>query len=276
MYWVGIDLGGTGSRFLIADESGEHNGLVIPTSEFSTDAVAKTIKYLRELIGDREIAGIGIGASGPIDLNTGEIENPNTLPQFTEKKLAQSLATEFGVNCWIDNDTIVAALAENEWGLPIPSPSLLCITLGTGLGVAMLIDGRPVRGADGQHPEAGHIVSVGAMRPCYCGLDSCWEQAASRQALDLLRDECSEPELWGEYAKRLASGLLSLITVHHPAAISISGSVAQYWGQLREPLLAELKARPNIPVYASTLGAFGPALGATLLARHEIGFCATH
>ena len=79
-----------------------------------------------------------------------------------------------------------AAIGEHAYGAGRGSTGLLVITLGTGVGVAALIHGRPVRGADGCHPEAGHITVSGPPAPCYCGLPTCWEQLASRTALHQL------------------------------------------------------------------------------------------
>jgi glucokinase len=72
------------------------------------------------------------------------------------------------------------------------SAGILVITLGTGVGVAALTDGRLFRGADSGHPEAGHIPAGGPTAPCYCGLPNCWEQLASRTALDHLTGNDTE------------------------------------------------------------------------------------
>ena len=97
---------------------------------------------------------------------------------------------------WIDNDAVVAGLAETHWGRAGATESLLCVTLGTGIGAVLIEAGRPRRAADGQHPEAGHIPVAGTGNPCYCGLPQCWEQVASRTALDRLR-RSGEHEAFG-------------------------------------------------------------------------------
>lgn len=282
-FWLGFDLGGTGTRLAVVDANGEHHGVAIPTREFGERPVERLLEAVEELRpAEGELLGVGIGSSGPIDLATGEIHNDDTLPQFTRKDVVGGIAAALNVPTWIDNDSIAAALAEHAWGLPQRFPSLLCVTLGTGVGVTMLVDGRPVRATDGQHPEAGHIGVPGSGSPCYCGVKHCWEQVASRTALDRLRATWSgtEGDLWAEYASRVASGLITLITIHHPGTIVISGSVAQHWDQLKGPLQHELACRPEFDaanaLFASELGPYGGAAGATLLAKRGIGFCSSH
>ncbi|MHB0927355.1 MAG: ROK family protein [Candidatus Nanopelagicales bacterium] len=278
-YWLGLDLGGTGTRLAVVDAHGAHEGIALATEDFAEHAVERLEQAAAQVMPTSgRLLGVGIGSSGPVDLRTGEIHNDDTLPQFTRKNIVGALAERLQVPVWIDNDAVVAALAEFEWGFQRRFSSLLCITLGTGLGVALIDHGSPLRAADGQHPESGHISVRGDGHPCYCGLDQCWEQVASRTALDRMQSTWSGDEagMWGEYAKRIASGLITLITIHHPEAVVISGSVAQHWERLRESLIVELACRPEFDaehsLFASQLGPYGGAMGATLLARRNIGF----
>jgi len=142
----------------------------------------------------------------------------------------------------------------------------------------MIQDGSPVRAADGQHPEAGHIPVAGTGNRCYCGLPNCWEQVASRTALERLRltGSLSDSELWVEYSQRVASGLVTLVTLYHPACIVIGGSVAQHWGHLEDPLRQALSAfrefDRSVPLLVSDLGERAGALGAALLPQRAIGW----
>ena len=88
----------------------------------------------------------------------------------TTQLITAILSERLGVPCVIDNDAVTAAIGEHAYGAGRDSSGLLVVTLGTGVGVAALIRGRPVRGADGGHPEAGHIAVSGPPAPCYCGL----------------------------------------------------------------------------------------------------------
>jgi glucokinase len=254
-------------------------GATVPTGSFDDHAVEGLAEMIRGLVTEHgQLMGVGIGASGPVDLKTGEIHNPDTLPQFTGVDLARGLERGLGVPAWIDNDAVVAGLAEDMWGAAREAGSVLCITLGTGIGAVMIQGGSPMRAADGQHPEGGHISVPGAGNPCYCGLSQCWEQVASRTALDRLRDEgdASGPDVWPQYAERVASGLVTLLTLYHPACVVIGGSVAQHWGHLGQPLRQSLSRyrefNPSVPLVASDLGERAGALGATLLPKLAVGW----
>ena len=277
--WVGVDLGGTGTRVVVVDEGGEAvAGSTVPTSTFDDHPVDRLTELVDELATGSPLSGVGIGASGPVDLTTGRIANPDTLPQFTGLDVAGAVGRSLGVPAWIDNDVVVAGLAESRWGQARGAPSLLCVTLGTGIGAVLVRDGSPVRASDGQHPEGGHIPVPGTGHPCYCGLPQCWEQVASRTALDRMRSSATRDDarLWAEYAERVASGLVTLLTLYHPSAVVIGGSVAQHWSELG-PLLVESLSRfrefdPAVPLLASDLGERAGALGASLLPVHGIGW----
>jgi glucokinase len=279
--WVGMDLGGTGTRAVIVDRSGHAvAGATVPTDSFAVDAVARLADLVADLVGDEvdRLAGVGIGASGPVDLTTGQIHNPDTLPAFTGLDVAGGLQRALATPTWIDNDAVVAGLAETAWGEAGDSDSLLCITLGTGIGAVLIEAGRPLRAADGQHPEGGHIPVAGTGNPCYCGLPQCWEQVASRTALDRLRTsgELDRSALWVEYADRVASGLITLVTLYHPAQVVVGGSVAQHWADLETPLRTALSRfrefDPATTLTASELGERAGALGAALLPQRGIGW----
>ena len=277
--WVGVDLGGTGTRVVLVDEAGEAvAGSTVPTGMFDDHGVDRLTELIHGLATGTRLSGVGIGASGPVDLTTGRITNPHTLPQFTGLEVAGDIERALGVPTWIDNDVVVAGLAECRWGPARGSHSLLCVTLGTGIGAVLIRDGSPVRASDGQHPEGGHIPVPGAGHPCYCGLPQCWEQVASRTALDRMRNSATSDDagLWAEYADRVASGLITLLTLYHPAAVVIGGSVARHWAELEPPLVESLSRfrefDPSVPLLASDLGERAGALGASLLPVHGIGW----
>jgi glucokinase len=254
--WAGVDLGGTGTRMVVADSSGgTHAVESVPTRSFAgsapDDAASLLVDALLDMIPSGSgLVGVGIGASGPVDLTTGVINNPDTLPWFSGIDLVGLMADRMGLPVWIDNDAVVAGLAESTWGAGAGHDSVLCVTLGTGIGVALIEGGQPRRGGDGQHPEGGHIAVGGTGSPCYCGLDQCWEQVASRSALDrLMVRHGLEPwadaprEVWAEYASQLTRGLITHTSIQRPSAVVISGSVVSRWDHLREPLLTVLANR---------------------------------
>ena len=277
--WAGIDLGGTGTRVVVVGADGaELSGTTVASDSFGAKPVDELADLVLELVPDHaRLLGVGVGASGPVDLRTGEILNRDTLPRFSGLDVAGGLQRRTGTPAWIDNDAVVAGLAEASWGAAAGSTSVLCITLGTGIGVALIVGGLPVRAADGQHPEGGHVAVAGSGSPCYCGLPQCWEQVASRTVLHRLRASLGDgPHLWAEYAERLASGLITLLTLYHPRCVVVGGSVAQHWttleGPLRDALSPFREFDPSLILIGSTLGERAGALGASLLPLRSIGW----
>jgi glucokinase len=284
---IGIDLGGTGIRLVALDEAGQvHGEQTTQTPQQGSDsdlAMRELLHQIRAVADGRPVIGIGIGASGPIDAD-GVIRNDDTLAVFSHLRLADLVSSEIGVPCVIDNDAVTAAVGENAYGAGENAESLLMVTLGTGIGVALLVGGRPVRAADGTHPEAGHLPVPGASAPCYCGLPTCWEQVASRTALDHLtsgrtadfatrarRNHADVETVFDLYGSRVAAGLAILLPLTRPARLVLGGSAAQYLPLFSAALDQSLQRAPGFSYYAkpfsATLGAMSGAIGAAVLAR---------
>ncbi|BEP14578.1 ROK family glucokinase [Acidothermaceae bacterium B102] len=282
---VGVDLGGTGTRLVALRNDGVvHRELTVPTPRDVVSAderIAELARQIRSLCADTRLEAVGIGASGPIDA-AGIIRNPDTLPAFTGLSLTTMLGTTLGVPCSVDNDTVTAAIGENAYGAGNHSRSLLMITLGTGVGVSVLVEGKPFRGADGIHPEAGHIPVTGPAARCYCGLSTCWEQLASRQALDALTGHRTaevaavrDPdavELFAEYGRRVGAGTGALVTIFRPDRIVFGGSAAQYLPLFVRGLEQELgrcgSFQQSVSFAEAALGSLSGAIGAAVMARH--------
>ena len=219
---AGVDLGGTGTRIVALDRDGVVLHQVSrPTPASSADAVSGLVSSIAAAAAGQRLRGVGIGASGPVD-SLGIIRNTETLPAFSDIQITPVISERLGVPCVIDNNAVVAAVGEHACGAGRGSAGLLVVTLGTGVGVAALTDGRPFRGADGGHPEAGHILVGNLRAPCYCGLPS-WEQLASRTALDHLTGNDTEAlaakarggdvaaaQMFDTYGERVGTGLLTL------------------------------------------------------------------
>ena len=185
---IGIDLGGTGTRVIALDPEGTIlNQATTPTPArlLPARAVPGLIATITSMAAGLRLRGVGIGASGPVS-PAGIITNPQTLPSYSGVPITTIIGESLAVPCVIDIDTVTAAIGEYRYGAGRGSDALLVITLGTGIGAALLSRGAPLRAADGTHPEAGHISVSGPAAPCYCGLATCWEQLASRAALSQL------------------------------------------------------------------------------------------
>jgi glucokinase len=284
---VGVDLGGTGTRVLALDA----DGTVLHQAGFPTDRRpgAAALDRLLAAIGAAaeaagpEIAGVGLGASGPITAD-GIIDNPATLPAFTGLDLRAAVRDALGLGCLIENDAAAAAIGEHTHGAGHGSRTSVTVTLGTGIGVAVIADGRLLRAGDATHPEAGHIAVPEAPTPCYCGLPDCWEQAASRTALEAMtgpdpanvaeaarRGDTEASRIFEHYGRRVAAGLATLLTLFRPDRVVLGGSGARYLDLYAHALQTGLERnapyRWTPPIVPARLGDMAGAVGAAVLAR---------
>ncbi|GAA2795563.1 ROK family protein [Crossiella cryophila] len=293
---LGIDLGGTGSRFVAVEPT---SGAVLarrtaPTPHTGGPGTVRA--FLREHLGAvgqglRPVA-VGVGASGPIDPH-GVIRNPDTLPAFTGLPITAMLAALVPGPVVIDNDAVCAALAERATGAAQQSPRSLHITLGTGVGVCLLTGSTPFRLPDGTHPEGGHLAVALPTEPCYCGRTACWEQAASRSTLQrtaarvLGRSGTDERVIadladlathgdhlalatFREHGTRIAAGLATLLSLYGPDLVVLGGSAARYLPLFRPGIHSALDALgdwgPEPEIVRTRLDDYGGALGGAHLA----------
>jgi len=283
---AGVDLGGTGTRIVALDRDGVVLHQVSrPTPASSAGAVSGLVSSIAAAAAGQRLRGVGIGASGPVD-SLGVIRNTETLPAFSDIQITPVISERLAVPCVIDNDAVVAAVGEHACGAGRGSAGLLVVTLGTGVGVAALTGGRPFRGADGGHPEAGHIPVGNPRAPCYCGLPSCWEQLASRTALDHLTGNDTEAlaakargggvaaaQMFDTYGERVGTGLLTLLAIFRPDRVVIAGGAARFIDLFSHGLRRSLdrgpKYTPKPAVVAAELGNLSGAIGAAVMAREE-------
>ena len=293
--FIGIDIGGTGIRLVVVDEKHQIlQEMKTLTSDFTATSSLDSISLLGEWITNnvldlQSIDSIGIGSTGPVNLITGVIDNPDTLPQFSGLDLGGELSKLLNKKVWIDNDANAAGLCEATLGVAQNCDSVLCITIGTGLGVSIIKNGRPIRALDGQHPEAGHISVPNISAPCYCGLDACWEMSASRLALEGLAKSKNELSLidgrcdfsrlsedtWQEFGYRIADGLISYIVIFRPDMVVICGSIIDQWNYFHKYLTARLEMHRGFNetknIHPASMGDLSGAIGAAMFAQFQIG-----
>jgi glucokinase len=242
---IGLDIGGTGTRLVVTNERHEVlKEAKTATASFSANSTEQSIQHLHSWIQEStkdltSIESVGIGSTGPVNLVTGVIDNPDTLPQFSGIDLAGELAKKMKLPVWIDNDANAAGLSEAIFGAGKNYSTVLCVTIGTGLGVSLFKDARPIRALDGQHPEGGHISVPQVSAPCYCGLSACWEISASRLALEEIAKTRSEyfatngrvdyskfsESTWRDFGYRIADGLITHLVISRPEVVVICGSI---------------------------------------------------
>jgi len=181
---IGVDIGGTKVLAGVVDSSGH----VVArerrrTQGSSPEAVENTIVELVRLFSRTyDVAAVGIGAAGFVDATRSTVMFSPHLA-WRDEPLREAVMARVRVPVVVDNDANTAALAESRFGAGIGHRTVLCVTLGTGIGGALVIDSRVFRGAHGMAGEFGHIQVVPDGHRCQCGNRGCWEQYASGNAL---------------------------------------------------------------------------------------------
>lgn len=299
---AGVDLGGTACRFVAWADGQVLAAHTLPTVAFADGSGESRLLRMGDAIAAAfpqgvPLAAVGIGASGPIDLARGVIENPDTLPMLTGLPLVSFLVERLGVPVTIDNDAVAAALAEQRIGAGEGAERLLMVTLGTGVGAAFLVGGAPFRGAADMHPEAGHIPIASEGGRCYCGAEGCFEALASRAALqsllrpllphgmppeDLLPQAMAAAEqgdaavraAFARYGTYVGRGLAALHTVWMPQATVLGGSAARCLPWFAGAMEAALARAPGFavasPVRLAALGDEAGAIGGALMAERML------
>ncbi len=199
-WFVGVDIGGTTIKMAFIDTYGEiKQKWEIPTNcedegeQITTDISKSIFGKLDELDEPKEkLAGIGVGAPGFINMETGLIYRAVNIG-WTNFPLKDRLEVETGLPVVVDNDANLAALGEMWRGAGDGSKNLLAVTLGTGVGGGLIANGNILHGVNGMAGEIGHITSMttgGA--PCNCGKSGCLETIASATGIARLATEAVE------------------------------------------------------------------------------------
>jgi glucokinase len=247
-----VDIGGTKIAVGMVDDSGK----VLSKLESPTNAEAgyfnglsRTDAMLRETacIAGVEISGIGIGSTGMVYASTGAIGDADFLPGWKGCNPVEDLARAFKVSVALENDGDASALGEAAWGAGKGKSRLIYITVGTGIGGGIILDGHLYRGANMSHPEVGHHVVDPSGPLCSCGFRGCWEALATGTAMAewfnnqlsgdhknlSAREICELVQQGDELARRavereayyLGLGLANLINLFVPDMIVLGGSV---------------------------------------------------
>lgn len=300
-----VDIGGTKIAVGAIDASGRVLGRAdTPTAagegfDAAMARIGELLNTVRASAGV-ELCGIGIGCTGPVDPLSGEIGQVEFLPGWQGANPVATLAGRFGVDVAMENDADAAVLGELQWGAGRGRRNLICVTIGTGIGGGIVLNGALYRGVGGAHPEIGHHVIDDSGPKCYCGARGCWEVLASGPAIAAharaslpagypQRDQLTAAELC-ERARRgdalargeveragryLGIGIANLISLYTPDAIVLSGSVMDS-ADLFMPVIRAVVRNNCTQVPASlveidvaALGSEAPLIGAAAVWRHR-------
>ncbi len=181
---IGVDIGGTKVAAGAVDESGAL--LAMTRRDTPADDPTRTADVIadavRELSARFEAVAVGLGAAGFVDAARSNVMFAPNLA-WREEPLRAAIEERVGLPAVVENDANAAAWAEARFGAGRGEDYVIVVTVGTGLGGGIVVEGRLLRGRFGIAAEIGHINIVPDGRRCGCGLQGCWEQYASGRAL---------------------------------------------------------------------------------------------
>ncbi len=296
--FIGVDIGGTKVLATAVSSAGR----VLRTATRTTpgrrveaslveDALTEAVQ---EIAGVRRVGAIGIAAAGFVDAQGERVRFAPHLP-WRDEGVRARLAERWSAPVVLDNDANCAARAELTYGAVGDAESALMVTLGTGIGGALILDGEVLRGYNGMAGEFGHNQVVPGGRSCECGGTGCWEQYCSGNALtrfvraqgveDLagpaitVAAEAGDPvalAAFDEVGSWLGVGVANLVASFDPQIVVIGGGLSAASDLLLEPARRALREslvgaehRTVPPVVRAALGPEAGAIGAADLARQR-------
>jgi glucokinase len=297
---LGIDIGGTKMALAVV----ERGGRVLATDQIPTEAargfaraVDRLVETARKLarragVDFSELAGAGIGCTGPLDTARGTINNPWTLEGWSDCDIVSPLRSALGVAVRLENDADAAALGEWAAGAGRGSRRLVMLTFGTGIGGGIIIDGRIYRGAAGEHPELGHLHADPEGPACYCGTRGCLESvaagpaiAAAARAIGLAdgkeaftraaAGDAGAAAVIGRAARATATAVWEIVHAFLPDRILFGGGMMdEHFDAFAPEARARIAAatmfpRARVTIEKASLGSAAGVVGAAFLAWSE-------
>ena len=288
---LGLDLGGTNIKVatLARTDSGFE---VLTTHSIETSAADGPESVAANLIGaGKEVAAnvdfetLGLGVPGHFEPDTGRVRLfPNLPGRWKGFPLRDRVGESLGVPTWMINDARAFTLAEGLLGAGMGCTTVVCVTLGTGVGGGIMIDGKLHRGAFGVAGEIGHQIIVPDGPVCGCGNRGCVEAMTRADVLASLAGQKTASEVFEaaktgdaksldaiqEVADFLGIALANMVTLIGPDRIVVGGGIAEAGDLLLDPIESALKARvtlvptEKIEIVPAMYGRFSGAVGAAL------------
>ena len=270
-HYIGIDLGGTNIKGALVNENGEIvKQNTCPThAEQGVEAVTENIaNMIRDLAKGETVNGVGLGCPGMVDDKNGKVVYACNLG-WVDYDVRSALKELTGYDIRLVNDANAAALAEVVVGAAKGADSAVVVTLGTGVGGGVVINGKLLTGYTGAASELGHMVIVADGEDCACGRKGCFEAYASATALIRMTHEAmvkhpesamhqiaveqgavdgrtaftaqqmgdaAGDEVVKEYVHYLSIGIANIVNIFFPEVIALSGGVANQGENLLVPL----------------------------------------
>jgi glucokinase len=286
IYSIGVDLGGTNLRIAAVDSDGKMMEKLTTGAEvqrgrdFVIAEMCDAIQSLQVKYRDSgQIAGIGIGVPGFIDMDTGTVMRSPNLPDWINFPVREQIEGKLGTTVILENDANAAAMGEKWLGAGRNMDDMAMYTLGTGVGGGLVFNGKLWHGMSGMAGELGHFNVEPEGHPCGCGSRGCLEQYASATAIvrmaheavssgnapDLtdaargnvefssrgiyqlaIQGHASAKRIYQTVGRALAIGIGGMVNALNLPMYVIGGGVASAWEAFAPTMFTEMKVRSSI------------------------------
>ena len=279
---AGIDIGGTSAKMGVFDtEAGLLSMKKLPTAGAPAE---DTVAGIAEFVKRSNVEYCGIGTAGYVNIESGLITAENLM--WDKVPLRRMLEEATGKFVWVDNDANAALMAEFYDGACKGAQTAVQLTLGTGVGGRLIINGRPWRGRRNTACEFGHIITHADGLRCTCSHKGCYEMYASAGAMmrytgkssikavmdGLAAGESAVEDGFRVYIHELSLGIISLIMTFIPEVVVIGGGLVSAFGErllndVRREVMAEFAENPTLfdgeirlAVHGNDAGMIGAAM----------------
>ncbi len=317
-YFIGIDLGGTYTKFVVLDEQrrwGEVLELPTPRDGAAGEIVAQIADGARKAARAagaplEQVDGVGLGSPGPLKPSAGIVLDSPNIPALKNTPLRDMVARELSLPTVLENDANAAAYGEYICGAGVEARIMVLLTLGTGIGSGIIMDGEIFHGAHEIGAEIGHMIIVPQGLRCGCGQNGCLERYCSAtymaentaralqetstkstlrkvmeekgdiDSLDIQRaaeaGDAFAERMWEQAAYYLAVGCVNICRIFDPDKIVLAGGMARAGQTLINPLIEHF-ARLNwsmtdvaTEIITAELGPDAGAIGAAGVAQKQL------
>lgn len=240
---IGVDLGGTHLRVALIDQEGNvvrKEKVVVGVTRDLHPFFERISHSIRKVAGEllSQVMGIGLGLPGICDQGKGIVYQLPHYPEWKDVLARDLLKKSFSCPILIDNDANMAAIGEHWLGAAKEFSSFMMLTLGTGIGAGLFLNGKLWRGTSGFAGEVGHMTIEVEGKPCPCGKRGCWEMYAASHAvpsgmdaktLNQLADkgDSQAKDFWKSYGRYLGLGIANLANIVDTEFFVLAGGIGE-------------------------------------------------
>lgn len=250
-----FDIGGTFIKYAVINEKGEilfKDKFATPRANCKAAIPEILVEKIKEVSNYFKIDAAGISTAGQVDSSKGEIVfATENIPGYTGAKISEHLRNELNIPSYVENDVNAAAAGEMWMGAGKDKKHFVCITLGTGVGGAIIIDGKLYKGINGGAGELGHFTINETGEKCTCGGTGCFERYASTSALIREYKEAARKagvdasdangesimvlvrsgdslagEVYNNFLNHVATGIAGIVHILDPGLVVVGGGIS--------------------------------------------------